>query len=530
MKATMTKKNRAKRTLAGILAATAMMTAVIPTAAEIVSNSAPATSYSYTIVADASNIKFKGPIADYLAENKDELKNKLLQLAGSKAGELAEQVPVAGGLLKSVVGKLFDKFMTKKPEEQQMTINELNKSIQEYKSQLEAAMGKNTKQIENDILCVSEVQSFYNEFTKFMSMVEDYADSIDDISRSNISEEAKTLKVAKLIGNAEDWTNSASSVFMTYNTSRNLLQKCGLLSEHDIFTAIYDYYAGRSMFSGEAKMQAQRAVEYIRSQYIYAYSILTECLTAQLEVLNTEDTSVFPQNEYTRFSSNVEDITYRMDRLLSDIFGTMEGDAIIEDGEIVGYTNVTLTDNTSIEGSYDKFTKIYDFTFINKQTLDKGGKKLSPNMLIKVWSDGYDGRDIESLTANAGLSEQDFKDLVKHAQEKGLSLFDYLETVGFKFDIPGNVKRDKTYMPIGGGKVEVSDSNNGRKYTSKFSIRYIKPFQASNASPDKVETLKYGTHVREYGDYYHVTTDKWTVDSSLKKASNGAAVIFFRAL
>ena len=151
-------------------------------------------------------------------------------------------------------------------------------------------------------------------------------------------------------------------------------------------------------------------------------------------------------------------------------------------------------------------------------------------MLIKVWSDGYNGRDIESLTANAGLSEQNFKDLVKHAQEKGLSLFDYLETVGFKFDIPGNVKRDKTYMPIGGHKVEVSDSNQGRKYTSKFSIRYIKPFQASNASPDKVETLKYGTHVREYGDYYHVTTDKWTVDSSLKKASNGAAVIFFRAL
>ena len=33
MKATMTKKNRAKRTLAGILAATVMMTAVIPTAA-----------------------------------------------------------------------------------------------------------------------------------------------------------------------------------------------------------------------------------------------------------------------------------------------------------------------------------------------------------------------------------------------------------------------------------------------------------------------------------------------------------------
>ena len=242
-------------------------------------------------------------------------------------------------------------------------------------------------------------------------------------------------------------------------------------------------------------------------------------------------TMQFPQTEYTRFSSNVEDITYRMDRLLSDIFGTMEGDAIIEDGEIVGYTNVTLTDNTSIEGSYDKFTKIYELTFINKQTLDKAGQKLSPNMLIKVWSDGYDGRDIESLTANAGLSEQDFKDLVKHAQEKGLSLFDYLETVGFKFDIPGNVKRDKTYMPIGGGKVEVSDSNNGRKYTSKFSVRYIKPFQASNASPDKVETLKYGTRVEEYAsDYYHLTTDKWTVDSSLKKASNGAAVIFFRAL
>ena len=34
----------------------------------------------------------------------------------------------------------------------------------------------------------------------------------------------------------------------------------------------------------------------------------------------------------------------------------------------------------------------------------------------------------------------------------------------------------------------------------------------------------------EAREYYHLTTDKWTVDSSLKKASNGAAVIFFRAL
>ena len=292
-----------------------------------------------------ATMRFRGPVADYFNEHKTELKDKLLKAANSKVDEYCEKVPIAGDLLKSVVGKLFGKFMSKSNEVPQMTVNELNECIQQYKSELENAIKKSKDEIENDILCVAEVQSFYNEFVKFISMIDDYVTDIDAISNMKISEEAKTLKIAKLIGNPDDWTKTYTSVFGAYNTSVNMLKKAGLLSTHDIYTAIYDYYAGKSMFSGEAKMQAQQAVDYIHSQFIYSYAVLTECLTAHLDVLDMEDTSTLPKMEYNNFSSNIEDVVYRIETLTNQIMGNLEGDAVYdEEGNVVRYENVTATD------------------------------------------------------------------------------------------------------------------------------------------------------------------------------------------
>ena len=481
-----------------------------------------------------ATMHFRGPVADYFNEHKTELKDKLLKAANSKVGEYCDKIPVAGELLKSVVGKFFGKFMSKSDEAPRMTVNELNECIQKYKAELENAISKSKDEIENDILCVAEVQGFYNEFVKFTSMIDDYANDINAISKMNISEEAKTLKIAKLIGNAEDWTKTYTSVFGAYNTSVNMMKKSGLLSTHDIYTAIYDYYAGKSMFSGEAKMQAQQAVDYIHSQFIYSYAILTECLTAQLEILDMEDTSMLPQSEYNAFSSNIEDVTYRLETLTNQIMGNLEGDAIYdEEGEITAYENVTATDEFSMEGSYEKFNNIYDYTFINKQTLDKGGKDMSPELFLSKWTD-FNYHEMESRMSRQGLTEQELMDTVKHANSKGLSIYRYLEEIGFNADIPENIKKAQTYIPV--ASRETYDHNkSGTKYTTKYFIKAVVAYRSAEAESSSDKTYRptyehefnYATLIQEWwSDRIHRKDDVWKECDKL----NDAYIMFLQTL
>ena len=471
-----------------------------------------------------ATMRFRGPVADYFNEHKTELKDKLLKAANSKVDEYCEKVPIAGDLLKSVVGKLFGKFMSKSNEVPQMTVNELNECIQQYKSELENAIKKSKDEIENDILCVAEVQSFYNEFVKFISMIDDYVTDIDAISNMKISEEAKTLKIAKLIGNPDDWTKTYTSVFGAYNTSVNMLKKAGLLSTHDIYTAIYDYYAGKSMFSGEAKMQAQQAVDYIHSQFIYSYAVLTECLTAHLDVLDMEDTSTLPKMEYNNFSSNIEDVVYRIETLTNQIMGNLEGDAVYdEEGNVVRYENVTATDEFSMEGSYEKFNNIYDYTFINKQTLNKGGKDMSPELFVSKWSD-FNYHEMNERLGKQGLSEKELMDIVKHANSKGYSIYRYLEKMGFNADIPENIKKSQTYIPVKEW-AEYSNNKSGTKYTTKYFINAVIAYRDAEAENDSKKEnrptyehkFNYATLVQEWwNDRCTRKPDKWTTCSDLK--------------
>ena len=465
-----------------------------------------------------ATMHFRGPVADYFNEHKVELKDTLLKAANSKVDEYCDKIPVAGGLLKSVVGKLFGKFMSKSTEAPQMTVNELNENIKQYKAEIEKAISNSKDEIENDILCVGEVQGFYNEFVKFISMIDDYAESIEAISRMDISEEAKTLKIAKLIGNPDDWTKTYTSVFGAYNTSVKMLRQSGLLSTHDIFTAIYDYYAGKSMFSGEAKMQAQNAVDYIHSQFIYSYAVLTECLTAQLEILDMEDTSVLPQMEYNSFSSNIEDVTYRLETLTNQIFGTLDGDAIYdEEGDVVGYENVTATNEFSIEGSYEKFHNINEYLFTNKQTLDKGGKEMSPELLVSKWTD-FDYYHMPKYINNQGLSENELLDIVKHANSKGYSIYRYLQHIGFKANIPTDIIKSRTYIPVAYMEPNVDVSKNGLKYVTKYRVKAVLSYRDVEAA-STCQELTYLTNTKEWcEDRYHIKKNEDKVDSWFNNA------------
>ena len=528
------KKHSVTRKTAGFFAALALMTATVPTAASIANSAAPAATYTISASAATGDMRMRGPVADYFNENKTEIKDYLLKLANSKIGELAEKVPVAGGLIKSITNKFFSKFIT--PEEKDMTVKELNENIQQYKKELEDALKKSTTQIENDIKCVDEVGQFYTKFAEFMSMIDDYAEQIQNYSKQNISEEAKTLKIAKLIGNPDEWTKNSGTVFGTYNTSRKLLEKSGLLSKRDIFTAIYDYHAGHSMFAVEAKEKAREAVELIYSQYVYSYAILTECLNAHLEILNIEDTSVLPEMEYKTFSSNIEDVVDRMNMLNTQIFGALEGDPILnENGETVGYENVCATDAFSIEGSYEKFNSIYDFTFINKKTLDQGGKQFSPDLYLSQWKD-FDTKQMSTFWKRQNLTEQEILDIVKYANSKGLSIYRFLESIGFKATLPENLKKAKTYIPVSDviyGKPDISDQ--GCTWKTKYSIKGVIAFRdaAAENSKDKsfrptyVHDLTYGTHIEKYDNYYYRKhTDKFESSSWCKDA----AIMFLQSL
>ncbi len=125
------------------------------------------------------------------------------------------------------------------------------------------------------------------------------------------TENDKLVMVASLIGNTSDWSNNKENlVYRMYQIG--LLLKGTTYSDLDgksLYQKVYDYYAKKCLFSSEIYDKAVQYIESIVYEYLYAYSVLMECMEASLKVsrFTTKDVAGLSDKvseEYRKIKSN----------------------------------------------------------------------------------------------------------------------------------------------------------------------------------------------------------------------------------
>ncbi len=173
------------------------------------------------------------------------------------------------------------------------------------------------------------------------------------------TENDKLVMVASLIGNTNDWSNNKQNLVYRMHQI-GLLLKGTIYSDLDgksIYQKVYDYYARKSLFSGEIYDKAVPYIDSVVYEYLYAYSVLMECMEASLKVsrFTPEDEAALSakvSEEYKKLKSNSESV-------IEDEIGT----------EALMMFN--FHDEKSLVSQYSNF--IYNsennrFTYLNKGT------------------------------------------------------------------------------------------------------------------------------------------------------------------
>ena len=173
------------------------------------------------------------------------------------------------------------------------------------------------------------------------------------------TENDKLVMVASLIGNTNDWSNNKQNLVYRMHQI-GLLLKGTTYSDLDgksIYQKVYDYYARKSLFSGEIYDKAVPYIDSVVYEYLYAYSVLMECMEALLKVsrFTPEDEAVLSakvSEEYKKLKSNSESV-------IEDEIGT----------EALMMFN--FHDEKSLISQYSNFmynAKNNRFTYLNKGT------------------------------------------------------------------------------------------------------------------------------------------------------------------
>ena len=402
------------------------------------------------------------------------------------------KIPVCGGALSGIFDGICGLFEEEPPVP--ATIEQIDELLQKYNAELKEAISESHDDIIKEISSVSEINNFYSPFVEFVGQVNYLEGEINAIKDYDMTENRKIFKTGELIGKKDTWGDT-NTIIGHMNTLKEQMNKTGLLSNQGIFEALYKHYEKESMFSGEAKAKAQEAVDYIYAEMLYGYTLVMECLSSQLQIVQLEDKSEFDAYELNTICRDANDIITRMVAVTGMTFGDPQlvdetsttvwftdiepearpGRTIekilysehnlippgIPEGAGYGYYGIDGYSGMGTQVEYyhgsscygykvtdtivntveclpkDSLTGMYDnFNKIYDQTyINKGNAsvKLSKNFKTNGFST-YGSDELKRIVNIQPIGEADIKNIVKYAGEKGMTAKQFLKSVGFNTD------------------------------------------------------------------------------------------------
>ena len=191
-------------------------------------------------------------------------------------------------------------------------IRELDNSVSKFREEMDTRLNKFEREMSDEIeAALNEIKNdiFVNgvgaELDTLHTQVRGRSGIAKKIKAINsddsMSDEVKAIETAYLIGNDKDW-NETKNVIYRFKIVGDLL--AGKRTYRDtngrnLYQVLYDEAARNSMMSGEAYKTMEPYIDRVMDEYLYAYTVLTQCLTASLEgsLLTDEEVEKLPEGD-----------------------------------------------------------------------------------------------------------------------------------------------------------------------------------------------------------------------------------------
>lgn len=329
--------------------------------------------------------------------------------------------------LRDILGNLFEK------KESRPSIESVSADINKLFEEIKSFEDNMKKELSN----VLDTKLFsYTAFQPLNSIITGINNDMTSFKNGKYTDVQRLGKIAALIGNNNDW-NKDNHAFVKFTTVTNELNNSNFLGKENMFQTIYNHFKSRSMLSGEAYDQAKPVADKIMKNYMAAYVVLMQSLTAQLQVAEMKDKSGIDQEDLRNICLDKATVITRINFINRQVFGAVK--------TVDGKEKLDISD--TIFKKYDdvfnkeKFDRL---VIINKgadnHKLTKAAAMYNGDVNASDWKDAAeifnkwvkDGKVMTSKSACA---------LAKYANQKNKTIREFLTENGFDLkNVPKNAK------------------------------------------------------------------------------------------
>lgn len=295
------------------------------------------------------------PDMEYLPADGEELSfisaGKVAWQTGVAA--VGEFVPYGRALFPflNMIGGLMDSGPTnedvyKKIDEVSNGINYLNKDLEQFRSEAEARLDELDKKMSDEIdTALNKIKNdvFINgvgsELDTLHAQINDkdgIASQIDIINNdTTMSDKVKAIEIASLIGNDKNWDETNNALYR-FNNVGDLVagQTYRDTGGRNLYQVLYDNAKLDHMFSGETYDSIDPYIERVVDEYFYAYTVLSQCLTAHLTVsrMTDEEARALGDAEYKKYlqcKTRTSLVKMEMDDINKELLDAGDSESII---------------------------------------------------------------------------------------------------------------------------------------------------------------------------------------------------------
>jgi hypothetical protein len=350
-------------------------------------------------------------------------------------GALHEFVP-GGKMISPVIQELLGcAFLDK-----QLSLDDINDNINNLYSRIDQF----ENDMKNELKNIISIENFdYALFTPYNSEIQGIVNAIKAVqSSSQYTLKQKLAIIGAQIDADIEW-KKGNSPFVGFTSVTKKLNSANLVGGNDMFTVIYNYFKARCMFSGEAIDMSREIIDDIMKNYMSGYTVLIECLTAQLLVNALENKDGIDPYYLSHISKNTNEILAKINELNNVVIGTVRNGSLDKTGTVAEkYNKILRTDrqifvnkgksNIQLAGVVD----VTNHNTFKSKNEDQAVDYFNDNIYNNAWH----------------LSGAQIKDLADYARSKGKTIREILVANDIHTaHVPANtyLVTDKAYDDLG---------------------------------------------------------------------------------
>lgn len=362
-----------------------------------------------------------------LSEYAEKYAKQLLKEATGKLTDMViKKLPGSefyGGTLKGIIGAIIG------DDSEEIDLNDVIAKNKEETKNLEISMKREFEVAKKQNIDVTTLENYGERLDGFASKATIRAKSIQEIKDDEeLNDAQKAVQIAELIGNRAEWrtgTDKGDIILAMTSAAQCFKGSSDIdMSSRDLYEAIYEFNTHDSLFSGEAMHKSEGFIQKRVQGFIRNCSIVMECFKAHKEVAKFTDEQVAtldPDTKaiYDRIKSDNKNIVKQIRNVAGILFG--RSDSKIDDEKLGMFD--------AAKAYYSKSKSIY---------IDKNKQ----NIALQDKLEARKGRDyqagdftnipvVNGYINSSGLKKEDVENIIKHANEKKMTLVEYLAYAGF---------------------------------------------------------------------------------------------------